>query len=314
MLPEEVLRLRSVGLQLQPYLGTPTAETDIVHSIRHDRDIRRQLIELGWDGKQPVFGAGKYWIDGANPGFSRLMGWDKDGPGPGTELWQPTAHAHFGRLHHDDGTTFHVVWNGPTTARETPRAKWSDGVELDKLTLPERCILWCGYQWGLGVRELPGAKHSPEVLSYSRSCRRGGELMGVDAARNLLWSGGAPLPLGADEDPWCAAFASAPLEFCLLPEEPPPHGLRVAVHELWSDAVRVGTARPAEHTPEPGDLMILGRSGGDPRKGGPGHVRRVVESAATRVRCIGGNENNQVAFDWHERSTALGWISYAGRG
>lgn len=102
--PEELLELGSVGLQLVPYTGTPVAENDIVHSERHDRDVWRQLRERGWDGLQPVSGAGKHWLDGAPPGRSRLGGWDVDGPGPGKKLWQPVTVAH-NRRHFDDGTT-----------------------------------------------------------------------------------------------------------------------------------------------------------------------------------------------------------------
>ena len=98
------LRKPGVALQLLPYLGTPIAETELSHSERHDADVWRQLRVLGWDGKQPVVGAGKHWVAGAPPGRSRLEGWDRDGAGPGLALWQPDMVAH-NRLHFDDGTT-----------------------------------------------------------------------------------------------------------------------------------------------------------------------------------------------------------------
>jgi N-acetylmuramoyl-L-alanine amidase-like protein len=101
---ETVHELGRNGLQLVPYLGTPIAETDIVHSRRHDRDVWRQLRARGWNGAVPVAGAGKHWIAGAPAGRSRLMGWDVDGPGPGKTLWQPPMVAH-NRMHFDDGTT-----------------------------------------------------------------------------------------------------------------------------------------------------------------------------------------------------------------
>ena len=98
------LRKPGVALQLLPYLGTPIAETELSHSELHDADVWRQIRALGWDGKQPVVGAGKHWVAGAPPGRSRLEGWDRDGAGPGLALWQPDMVAH-NRLHFDDGTT-----------------------------------------------------------------------------------------------------------------------------------------------------------------------------------------------------------------
>ena len=100
----DVELLRKVGVQLTPYLGTPIAENDIVHSERHDANIWQQLRALDWDGNKPVIGDGKYWIAGAPPGRSRLMGADKDGAGPGLEWWQGDMIAH-NRLHFDDMTT-----------------------------------------------------------------------------------------------------------------------------------------------------------------------------------------------------------------
>lgn len=98
------LRKPGVAVQLTPYLGTPIAETDIIHSELHDFDVWRQLRALNWDGTKPVVGAGKHWVHGAPPGRSRLEGWDRDGAGPGLALWQPDMVAH-NRQHFDDGTT-----------------------------------------------------------------------------------------------------------------------------------------------------------------------------------------------------------------
>lgn len=107
--PEGVIELGNVGLQLYPYLGTPIAETEISHAIKHDRNVWQQLLDRKWDGQQSVAGAGKHWVDGAPAGKSRLMGWDKDGPGPSKTLWQELAVAH-NRKHFDDGTTTMLEW------------------------------------------------------------------------------------------------------------------------------------------------------------------------------------------------------------
>ena len=102
--PETLVALGDFGVQLYPYLGTPTAETDEANSRLHDADVWRQLDAMGWSGEPAVSGAGKHWVLGAPPGRSRLMGWDRDGAGPGKALWQPLSVAH-NRHHHDDGTT-----------------------------------------------------------------------------------------------------------------------------------------------------------------------------------------------------------------
>ena len=122
--PDDIEELREHGLQLTPYLGTPTAETDIIHSERHDADIYRQLNALSWDGTTPVCGAGKHWIAGAPEAKSRLMGWDKDGAGPGKTWWQPPAVAH-NRLHFDDGTTTILVRRPKAPSESTPEGSFT---------------------------------------------------------------------------------------------------------------------------------------------------------------------------------------------
>ena len=101
-----------------------------------------------------------------------------------------------------------------------------------------------------------------------------------------------------------------------------PHGWRCSVAELVTDARALGTWRPAGagYQPKIGDLVISGRSGGDPTKGGTGHVERVSQirdvdaigvhpGELREVWTIGGNEGNT----WIEapfRALPLGWIDY----
>lgn len=102
-LGEDIEALRRVGLDVGPYFGTPTAETALMHSKRHDQHVADQLDALGWSGCQPVFNAGKHWVAAAPPGRSRLFGWWLNG------RWvQPNNIAH-NRGHFDDGTTTILV-------------------------------------------------------------------------------------------------------------------------------------------------------------------------------------------------------------
>lgn len=101
--------LERVALILQPELRKPTAQmSSLEWSRSHDAAVWKQLRARVWSRAQPVLGDGKYWVTGAPAGKSRLMGWDKDGPGAGTALWQPAAVAH-NRAHFDYGTTTKLV-------------------------------------------------------------------------------------------------------------------------------------------------------------------------------------------------------------
>lgn len=109
---QQIRKLAREGkaVQLVPFLGTPRAENGIEHSQRHDENVWKQLDAIPWtlESGLPVSDPGKGWRRGAPPGRSRIEGWDKDGPGPGTALWQEDAIAH-NREHFDDGTTGQIV-------------------------------------------------------------------------------------------------------------------------------------------------------------------------------------------------------------
>ena len=246
--PEHLEQLRRVGVQLQPYLGTPVAENAIEHSRRHDGDVWRQLRQLAWDGSRPVAGAGKHWIAGAPAGKSRLMGWDKDGAGPGTAWWQPASVAH-NRQHFDDGTTTLLVRPALHDTDPAPR---------------------------------PGAGWLASVLDGGRSAAaQAGELL-----RGLLHDGAAP------------------------PTQPP-HGWHIAVWEVVESARKAGTWRDAAgYEPQPGDAVILRRSGSDPRTPGQeGHIGRVELVTASSVISIDGNHANQVSRVTRPRSEPVGYVA-----
>ena len=213
----------------------------------------------------------------------------------------------------------------PGDMRDTdpaPALPWHAGIVLGELSLAERTLVWSGYQFGLDVHEIPGPRHSPEILDYSKHCRRGGTFLGLDASGHPAWDGGFSVALRTDDadSPWCAAMVSGGLVACLLPGEAPPHGLRVSVRELCDDARGTLRLMPPNYVPQPGDLMICPRLGENPVHGGRGHVRKVVFRDGETVRCIGGNESTDehphgdANLAWHPRSEAVAWISYQGIG
>lgn len=304
----EVEAVRSVGVQLVPFLGTPRAENEIAHSIAHDESVWAQLRSLGWNGRVPVCGAGKHWIDGAPPGRSRLMGWDKDGPGPSKAWWQPDSVAH-NREHFDDGTTTMLV--RPTGGRKTLEGLWdelvatatgaalslADSVAAAAESAPERHLARALAE--VGVHETPGPASTARIDEYLATAIRGG----------------VPLNLRGDSEfSWCAAFAS----WCGLPDGMTP---RASVAELIADARKLGLWRSGDvwHDPKPGDLACYARGGGDPRKGGLGHVNRCIEQVGgSKFRAVGGNETHPsggaVNVSVRPLTEPIGWIVYEKKG
>lgn len=167
-------------------------------------------------------------------------------------------------------------------------------------SLAERIVAQVLHELGDPPREIPGPKFEPRIVAYGKACRRGGLFLGIDEQRHALWAkdgkGREPVQVGSetDEEAWCAKARSAALMGALEPGELPPHGPRVSVAELCSDARAAGTLRAAEATPEPGWAAIYGRAGGNPLLGGPGHVSTVlkVDVAAGSYETGGGNEEN----------------------
>lgn len=181
------------------------------------------------------------------------------------------------------------------------------------LTLAQRMVSWIGAQLYLAPYEIPGAKHEPRIVAYGEHCRRGGTWLGtVDG-----WTSEAKRVSSAtDEEAWCAKLQSAALVASWLPGDSLPFCPRVSVAELYRDAVAAVTWQPAGHAlplgvgPAPGDLMILARAGGDPTKGGSGHVRMCIATDGDTYRGVGGNEVNTIVDAWHSLTDRdlRGWI------
>lgn len=275
-----------------------------------DDEVKRRLAAAGYTGAEMVVNECKYWTTPKKPGgLPQIVGlWNHP---TGTDKTQPLSDFHGTDPQMTDYLTgFKVV-------KVVRRQPWLEGIGSPKLlSLAERCLAWTGYQFGLGVSELPGAQSNPAILAYSKECRRGGTLLGVDDGGVPLWQGGTRLSLSTDEEHWCAAAGSAGLLNSLLPAEVPPHGLRVSVAELAADATAAKTLRDLSWTPTPGSLALEGRLGQSPIAGGKGHVRRVVVVEADRYFGIGGNENNTWGAGWYPRTgqvradghQLVGWI------
>jgi len=156
----------------------------------------------------------------------------------------------------------------------------------------------------------PGSNTGPDVRTYLAPCVR------VDR-RGEAWG---QRPLDLTSGAWCAAFAS----YCLwsahaeldgwdqdqvpalvkgwplfgntsLSEDTPRVCYRASVAELVTDAKDTGAWHElGDGAPEPGDLLVMGRNGSDPRHGGEGHVAIVETAMPVGWYTIGGNENNAV--------------------
>ena len=191
-------------------------------------------------------------------------------------------------------------------------ASWAEGLDLSELRLGLRICAWLGHQSGLGIREIPGVANDPRIVAYGDECRRGGTFFGVLANGQPVWVGAArKISSPTDAEHWCAKARSSALLACLRVGERPPHGLRIAVSELVTDARLAGTwkRRGSGYAPQPGDAAILGRADGDPTAGGSGHVRTVIMVDGDRYVGIGGNENDEFGIAWHPIGDALGWIA-----
>lgn len=168
---------------------------------------------------------------------------------------------------------------------------------IDQEPLGLRALRLAVAELDAGVCEVPpGSNTGPRIREYLAGCERDGR------------------PVGLTAGDWCAAAASWCAYQAQRGGEVVPHRWRISVRELWADAVAVGAAVRAAPgvLPEPGDLAILARAGGDPTRGGLGHVARVELVSGGEYVTIDGNGG--VAWKRTRRrldDPALrGWIRY----
>lgn len=308
----EALRLalpaiRPVVLPAVPYMGS------VEWSRTHDAIVATRLAEAN---VVAACGIGKHWVAGAPAGRSHLMGWWVDlveaygstrrGPGwvqPRPALGSRGAHDD---MHHDYATTTLVM-------RPAVRLDVEPLVKPAREALDMARRLFLGSEplesagaavvrvamSQLGVREATGRNDGAAVARFFEGCAR--RIGGVE--RPTGWVSGWD---------WCAAFASWCVHVALaLPVGAVvPVGRRIAVRELVEDARACGRLRGRDYRPQPGDLYIGARGGGDPLRGGTGHVRIVVEPGATGYVGVGGNEHNAVTRASHryDDPTWRAWI------
>ncbi len=129
------------------------------------------------------------------------------------------------------------------------------------------------------VREVAGQKDHPAIVWAHQLC-------GLDAH---------------DETPWCSSFVNLVCWLCRLPRS------KSARARSW---LRVGISVD-DLDPEPGDVVILSRGGGEQPGAdvidAPGHVGFFVGwEGNDHVRLLGGNQSDAVSIRLYKRTRILG--------
>lgn len=126
----------------------------------------------------------------------------------------------------------------------------------------------------IGLREVKGVQHAPEILQMWKDIRRGG--------------------IKDDETPWCAAFVGAMLERS---------GIESSRFEAAKSYLAWGEKLVS---PVPGCVVVFSREGGF-------HVGFVVgNDAAGNLMVLGGNQSDEVNIRSFNRARAIGYRYPAG--
>lgn len=116
----------------------------------------------------------------------------------------------------------------------------------------------------IGVKEIAGRQHNPAIVGYAHS-------IGLTKIND-------------DETAWCATFVGACLERC---------GIR-STRTAWArDYLNWGVKLDVPYT---GCIVVFDRGGGY------GHVGFFVRREGNRVLVLGGNQKNQVCYQWYDLS------------
>lgn len=122
----------------------------------------------------------------------------------------------------------------------------------------------------IGIREVKGSTHNPEVLKYFQQ-------IGFLGIRN-------------DETAWCAAFAN-----WVLHKNRIPHTGKLTARSFLN-------AGQETKEPKPGDIVVFWR---ESKSSWKGHVGFFIRQDDRYIYTLGGNQNNQVCIKRYHRSRLL---------
>lgn len=321
------------GVQLNPVtLWTKPTDTLYMRGFdfceRHDRRVWEQLDAIGWNGQRLVANAGKDWIHGASAGKARNGGWilaegraiQPGGPGSEHHGRDYTDYSQLTRVIRPIGTrpeARDVGWFGERIAGHVIGAARELGLAIQGAAVPSVALLALeiAEREAKTVREATGRNDGPVSKYFAETVR---DTLGTpddwSDDKRTGWASGWE---------WCAASASwctweAYEELLAQGYSPPmpPYARRIAVHELVSDARRRGHfhEKGSPGRPRKGDLGIYGRGGGDPTKGGIGHVGRFKTEVDGFGEYVSLDGNAGIA--WGEKTRSIhdadfrGWISH----
>jgi uncharacterized protein (TIGR02594 family) len=132
---------------------------------------------------------------------------------------------------------------------------------------------WMATAWSqLGVREVPGERHHPQVLVYHKATTLGA---------------------AADEVPWCSAAVCWVLEQCKIPST------RSAGARSWLKW-GIGLNEPCY-----GCIVVFDRSSKAQPKAG--HVGFYIDRTKDSVVVLGGNQGNEVRVSLYPAKKVLGY-------
>ena len=117
----------------------------------------------------------------------------------------------------------------------------------------------------IGIKEHPGENHNPRIVEYHKACE---------------------LKAKSDEISWCSAF----MNWCHM---------KSGNENRSHSATAISWAKVGSKVDEPkvGDIAIFRRVGSSWR----GHVGFYVAQDEKRVLVLGGNQNNEVCFQWYPK-------------
>ena len=123
-----------------------------------------------------------------------------------------------------------------------------------------------------GVEEIPGSRHNPTIVQYSKD-------IGYSGIIN-------------DETAWCSIFAN----WCAQKA-----GLESSGKLNARSWLKVGEV---VEQPQAGDVVIFWRSS---PKSWKGHVGFYINESRTHIYCLGGNQQNRVCILAYDKSRLLGY-------